>query len=115
MHQLLTLAASCLQDNNNKLLQKKNEKDLPLFNFYHRYSNLSEAFSKAKELYATLSDWYYDDELYNLIGFCRFVTPKLNEINGVRFWVEVVPNGKGSGYEVTNIVLHYGRTAPWSK
>jgi len=53
-----------------------------------------------------------------LVGLCRLVSPKPGGINGGRFWVEVVPNGKDSGYNVRNISCKYGVTedgSPWSK
>lgn len=72
MHQLLTLVAYCLENNDNKLDRTASEKDFPLFNFFHKYSDYSAIYQKLKDVQATLQDWYQNDETYNLIGFCRF-------------------------------------------
>jgi len=73
MQQLLVLTALCMETDSHKLLQKEDEKDYPLFNFFHKNAKSSEVYQKLKSIYHSLKDWYTNDNIYNLLGFCKFV------------------------------------------
>lgn len=73
MQQLLILTAISMETDDHKLLQKEDEKDYPLFNFFHKNAKSSEVYQKLKSIYLTLKDWYANDQIYNLMGFCKFV------------------------------------------
>jgi len=72
MKQLLHLAALCLEDGTNQLGTASQKNDYRLFTFYHSYSDLLKAWETIRDFQATLDDWYNDDQIYNLMGFCRF-------------------------------------------
>ncbi|SEO79176.1 DUF262 domain-containing protein [Mucilaginibacter sp. OK283] len=44
----------------------------PLFNYFHKQSNISGIFDKLKKYYQILKDWYENDKKYNLLGFVLF-------------------------------------------
>jgi hypothetical protein len=73
MQQLLILAALCMETEDHKLAQKEDEKDYPIFNFFHKNSKSIEVYLLLKSIFLSLKDWYANDKIYNLLGFCRFV------------------------------------------
>jgi hypothetical protein len=73
MHQLLLLTALLLEDENNRLNKNTKTNNLNLFNFFHKFNSTTKIFEKLKEVQATLNNWFQKADLYNLIGYCRFV------------------------------------------
>jgi len=43
-----------------------------LFEFYHKVSDVERAYQELRRIYSFLRNWHENDEIYNLIGFCRF-------------------------------------------
>ena len=74
MHEFLTLVAIILEGGKKKSSSfKSNDKDFPLFNFYLDYNNFQAVFATILKVKNTLLDWFENTEIYNLIGYCRFV------------------------------------------
>lgn len=73
MNELLRVTALML---NEKGPEEKGE--YGLFNFYHSLDKTDYPYSLLKENFNKLQDWYNQDELYNLIGFCRFARGNKN-------------------------------------
>lgn len=67
MHQLLLLTAMRVPDHS---ISK--DSNYSLFNFYHKQINANALFQLLNDTQATLSDWYSNNDTYNLLGFCRF-------------------------------------------
>ena len=77
MHELLKLAAICFEDQTISLSGRSNSSH-SLFNRYHQFPNPLKAFDTIKDLYQVLRNWYSNLEIYNLIGYCRFVKGSKN-------------------------------------
>lgn len=77
MQQLLTLVALSL---NLKVDKKADSKDFPLFNTYLRKKKeYLTIFTQIRDTYNLLKDWFENDKIYNLIGFCRFLKNSPND------------------------------------
>lgn len=68
MHQLLLLTA--MQIEGIKVIHESNHS---LFNAYHKFGKADALFQILKDTQTKLQDWYLNDEIYNFLGFCRFV------------------------------------------
>lgn len=79
MHQLLVLTA--MRVDGIKLSSS-------LFNDYHKYGKADELFQILKNTQSMLNDWFINDELYNLLGFCRFA--KKSPHNKLNFLIELL-------------------------
>jgi uncharacterized protein with ParB-like and HNH nuclease domain len=77
MEGLLKLSALLCEGPNRKLKEGRKE-EFHLFNFYHTLDNLEEVFELIKEVFNKLFDWYNQNAIYNLIGFCRFTKGSKN-------------------------------------
>lgn len=44
----------------------------PIFNAFNRYENINKIYQILRETQAVLNDWFENDEVYNLMGYCRF-------------------------------------------
>ncbi len=87
MEGLLTLTAMMLSEGKNALKKGKKE-DFHLFNFYHRLEDTEMAYMLLKENFEKLLDWYGRTDIYNLVGYCRFV--KGNTNNNLNFLKELL-------------------------
>lgn len=89
MHQLLLLTAMHLKKDNFELERKKSAKDFPLFNSFHRFGNQLMVYQTLKDIQSILDNWYKIDEIYNLLGFCRFAGAGTNK--GIDFIINCLP------------------------
>lgn len=72
MHELLTLTAMDMDGSSIKFSSFKNDSDNPLFNYFNQFKNSIAGFKRLIYIQKLLKDWYETDELFHLIGFCRF-------------------------------------------
>src|SRR5690554_2866407 len=72
MHEFLKLVALVMGIKSLSDKQKsKTENKRQLFNFFSK-EDVKEVIAQMVELHKRLADWYSQDNLYHLIGFCRF-------------------------------------------
>ena len=72
MHEFLKLVALVMGIKSLSDKQKsKTENKRQLFNFFSK-ADVKEVIAQMVELHKRLADWYSQDNLYHLIGFCRF-------------------------------------------
>lgn len=72
MHEFLKLVALLMGIKNLSVKQKiKTENKRLLFNFFQK-TDVKQVIAQMVELHKRLADWYSQDSLYHLIGFCRF-------------------------------------------
>lgn len=88
MHEFLTLVALILENGKKKSSNyKSTDKDFPLFNFYLDYSNFKSVFNTILKVKNTLVNWYENTEIYNILGYCRFL--KKSGKNNLDFLQEI--------------------------
>jgi len=83
MHQLLSLVAIC-----KGYKTKGNKADFPLFNFFLNEGDFVVVFDNLLYTYRILTDWFYNNNKYHLIGFVRFV--KNSKCNTLVFLSELL-------------------------
>mgnify|MGYP000008791086 CR=1 FL=1 len=83
MQELLKLIAYSLENEALSINKNANSKDFPLFNFFLEHNNYVQTFDKLKEVKNKLDDWFYNTQIYNLIGYCRFA--KNSKKNNLEF------------------------------
>lgn len=88
MESLLTLTAKMLEGKSQKQLIIGRKEDHHLFNFFHSLDDLENAYQLLRENYNKLLDWYNRDDIYNLIGFCRFTKGRKN--NSLDFLISLL-------------------------
>lgn len=72
MHEFLKLVALVMGIKSLPAKKKsKTENKRQLFNFFSK-ADVKEVIAQMVELHKRLADWYSQDNLYHLIGFCRF-------------------------------------------
>src|SRR5690554_1387971 len=72
MHEFLKLVALVMGIKSLPAKEKsKTENKRQLFNFFSK-ADVKEVIAQMVELHKRLADWYSQDNLYHLIGFCRF-------------------------------------------
>lgn len=72
MHEFLKLVALVMGIESLPAKKKsKTENKRQLFNFFSK-ADVKEVIAQMVELHKRLADWYSQDNLYHLIGFCRF-------------------------------------------
>lgn len=74
---LLTLVAIL---NGYKIEKKANPNDYPLFNFYHKLGKTELVYQKLLSTYSVLNDWFFEDKIYNLLGYLFFAKGSGKEI-----------------------------------
>lgn len=72
MHGLLKLTGLTLGYNDSLHKFSENKKDFPLFNFFHDHNQFSRIFEKLENVKNRLDKWYWEADVYNLLGYCRF-------------------------------------------
>lgn len=83
MHEFLKLVALVMGIKSLPAKKKsKTENKRQLFNFFSK-ADVKEVVAQMVELHKRLADWYSQDKLYHLIGFCRFA--KNSRHNGLNF------------------------------
>ncbi len=83
MHEFLKLVALVMGIKSLPAKKKsKTENKRQLFNFFSK-ADVKEVVAQMVELHKRLADWYSQDRLYHLIGFCRFA--KNSRHNGLNF------------------------------
>lgn len=78
MQELLKLCAYALENQALSINKNVSEKDFPLFNFFLEHNNYVQIFDKLKAIKNKLDDWFYNTQIYNLIGYCRFAKNSKN-------------------------------------
>jgi hypothetical protein len=73
IYQLLKLTAIYIEDEGFNISGKFGGKDQPLFNYYLEINDYTETYNKLVEVKNSLDNWFLEPEIYNLIGFNRFV------------------------------------------
>lgn len=92
MESFLRLVALSFEKEGNKINRKENTKHYPLFDFFHRNSDVRQVLQRIDDYYLVLNDWYNNDTIYNLLGYCRFA--KGGEFNTLSFLHECMSNTK---------------------
>jgi len=64
----------------------------PIFNAFNGYENIDKIYSTLRATQAVLNDWFENDEVYNLMGYCRFAKNSRN--NTLNFLVEGLAKDK---------------------
>jgi len=88
MQELLKLTAYSLENDKIAVSKNASSNDFPLFNFLLEHNNYLNTFNKLKSIKNTLDDWYYNTEIYNLLGYSRFAKNSGN--NKLEFLTELL-------------------------
>ncbi|MDO9554641.1 DUF262 domain-containing protein [Rhodonellum sp.] len=88
MEGLLTITAKMIEGKSQKTLKIGKKEDHHLFNFFHSLDDLEDAYKLLRENYNKLLDWYNRDDIYTLIGFCRFTKGRKN--NSLEFLIPLL-------------------------
>ena len=88
MQELLKLTAYNRENEKLSFNKTGSAKDFPLFNFFLEHNNYTQTFDKLKEVKNKLDDWFYNTQIYNLIGYCRFA--KNSKTNNLEFLNELL-------------------------
>jgi len=86
LHELIKLTALSMGAKPSEVIKYQGSADKPLFNYFSESQGTINGFTRLIEIKRLMADWFETDELYHLIGFCRFT--KNSEFKNLNFLKE---------------------------